>query len=54
MRIIRASRRTDIAAFYTPWLLNRFAAGFCEHRNRGKSRRLTGDSPPELHLSLLR
>ncbi|WP_305042818.1 DUF1848 domain-containing protein [Geoalkalibacter sp.] len=28
MHIISASRRTDIPAFYTPWLLNRLDAGF--------------------------
>jgi len=27
--IISASRRTDIPAFYTPWLMNRIRAGFC-------------------------
>jgi hypothetical protein len=27
--IISASRRTDIPAFYTPWLMNRLRAGFC-------------------------
>jgi DNA repair photolyase len=27
--IISASRRTDIPAFYTPWLINRIRAGFC-------------------------
>lgn len=27
--IISASRRTDIPAFYTPWLLNRVRAGYC-------------------------
>lgn len=27
--IISASRRTDIPAFYTPWLMNRFQAGYC-------------------------
>ncbi|MCB0138106.1 MAG: DUF1848 family protein, partial [Caldilineaceae bacterium] len=27
--IISASRRTDIPAFYAPWLMNRLRAGFC-------------------------
>ncbi len=27
--LISASRRTDIAAFYTPWFMNRVRAGFC-------------------------
>lgn len=29
MRVISASRRTDIPAFYTPWLLARIAEGHC-------------------------
>ncbi len=31
--IISASRRTDLPAHYTPWLMNRFAAGYCEVPN---------------------
>lgn len=31
--IISASRRTDIPAFYTPWLMNRVRAGFLLTRN---------------------
>lgn len=31
--IVSASRRTDIPAFYMPWLLNRLAAGFAMTRN---------------------
>jgi hypothetical protein len=33
LRIISASRRTDIPAFYTPWLLKRIQAGFCHWIN---------------------
>ena len=33
MKIISASRRTDIPAFYTKWLLNRMRAGFCHWIN---------------------
>lgn len=33
MRVISASRRTDIPAFYTKWLLNRLRAGFCHWIN---------------------
>lgn len=33
MRVISASRRTDIPAFYTPWLLGRLKAGFCHWVN---------------------
>jgi len=29
-QVISASRRTDIPAFYTDWLLNRLAEGFCD------------------------
>ena len=32
-RIISASRRTDIPAFYTPWFMNRIRAGFCVYPN---------------------
>jgi hypothetical protein len=31
--IISASRRTDLPAFYTPWLLERIRAGFCQWQN---------------------
>jgi len=31
--LISASRRTDIPAFYSEWLVNRLRAGFCEVRN---------------------
>jgi len=30
---VSASRRTDIAAFYAPWFMNRVRAGFCEWKN---------------------
>lgn len=32
-KIISASRRTDIPAFYTPWLMNRIRAGYCYYPN---------------------
>ncbi|WP_459939661.1 DUF1848 domain-containing protein [Desulfonatronum parangueonense] len=32
-RIISASRRTDIPAFYSSWLMNRIRAGFCVYPN---------------------
>jgi len=32
-RIISASRRTDIPAFYSPWLMNRIRAGYCYYPN---------------------
>ena len=33
MKIISASRRTDIPAFYSRWLLNRLRTGFCHSLN---------------------
>src|SRR3569833_1033961 len=33
MRIVSISRRTDIPAFYSRWLLNRIHAGFCHWIN---------------------
>ena len=33
MRIVSISRRTDVPAFYTPWLMNRLRAGFCHWIN---------------------
>ncbi|WP_353961680.1 DUF1848 family protein, partial [Laspinema olomoucense] len=37
MKIISASRRTDIPGFYSKWFLNRIQAGFC-HWLKGASR----------------
>jgi hypothetical protein len=31
--VISCSRRTDIPAFYTPWLMNRLRAGYCHTLN---------------------
>lgn len=39
--IISASRRTDIPAFYGPWLLNRLRAGFALVRNPFNSNQVT-------------
>lgn len=33
MKIISASRRTDIPAFYAKWLMNRIEKGFAQYRN---------------------
>lgn len=33
MKIISASRRTDIPAFYSTWFINRMKAGFCHYLN---------------------
>jgi hypothetical protein len=33
MNIISASRRTDVPAFYMPWLMNRLRAGFVRYPN---------------------
>jgi len=32
-RVISASRRTDIPAFFSEWLVNRVREGFCRVRN---------------------
>jgi Domain of unknown function (DUF1848) len=39
--IISASRRTDIAAFYTPWFMNRLRAGFCTVPNPMNRRQIS-------------
>ncbi|MFH7526735.1 DUF1848 domain-containing protein [Aeromonas sp. A5] len=39
--IISASRRTDIPAFYTPWLMNRIRAGFLLTRNPFNAHQIT-------------
>jgi DNA repair photolyase len=41
MNIISASRRTDIPAFYTPWLLARLEAGFARYPNPFNNRPVT-------------
>lgn len=33
MKIISASRRTDIPAFYSKWFINQIKAGFCHRLN---------------------
>lgn len=38
--IVSASRRTDIPAFYMPWLLNRLSCGFSMVRNPMNSRQI--------------
>ena len=39
--IISASRRTDIAAFYMPWFMNRVRAGFCTVPNPMNRRQIS-------------
>jgi hypothetical protein len=39
--LISASRRTDIPAFYTPWLLNRLRAGWCAVANPFNARQVS-------------
>jgi hypothetical protein len=41
MHVISASRRTDIPAFYTPWLLRRLAAGYVRVPNPFNSRQIS-------------
>lgn len=47
MNIISASRRTDIPAFYTPWLLGRLAAGYASYPNPFNGRPVTVSLRPE-------
>lgn len=39
--IVSASRRTDIPAFYSPWLLNRIRAGYCTVYNPFNRKQVT-------------
>jgi len=39
--IVSASRRTDIPAFYVPWLAHRLQAGFCEVANPFRPRQVS-------------
>lgn len=41
--VISASRRTDIPAFYMPWLMSRLEAGFVETANPFNARKTTVD-----------
>lgn len=45
--VISASRRTDIPAFYMPWLMNRLELGFVETENPFNARKSTVDLRPE-------
>jgi len=45
--VISASRRTDIPAFYMPWLMNRLETGFVEIQNPFNNRKSTVDLRPE-------
>lgn len=45
--VISASRRTDIPAFYMPWLMNRLKLGFVETENPFNARKTTVDLRPE-------
>ena len=46
--IVSASRRTDIPAFYSDWLLRRLRAGFCLVRNPYNARLLRVPLTPDL------
>lgn len=53
MQIVSASRRTDIPAFYTPWLMDRLRAGYARVPNPFNPRRIsTVDLRPE-HVAAL-
>ena len=49
--IISASRRTDIPAYYSEWLVNRLKAGFCYTRNPRNPRQVSkiNISPQEIY-----
>jgi hypothetical protein len=47
VNIISASRRTDIPAFYTPWLLARLAAGYARYPNPYSGQPVTVSLRPE-------
>ena len=53
MRVISASRRTDIPAFYSRWLLNRIRAGFCHWLNPFASQVYRVSLAPEDCLALV-
>lgn len=54
MQIVSASRRTDIPAFYTPWLMERLRAGFVRVPNPFNPRRIsTVDLRPEQVAALI-
>jgi hypothetical protein len=52
-RIISCSRRTDLAAFYTPWLLGRLRAGSCEVANPFSGRLYQVSLRPEDCIALV-
>jgi DNA repair photolyase len=53
VKIISASRRTDIAAFYSDWFLRRLEAGYCEWRNPFGGQRYRVSLLPEDCLALV-
>ena len=52
MKIISASRRTDIPAFYSTWFLNRIKAGFCHYLNPFSKRVYRVSLQPEDTLAI--
>jgi hypothetical protein len=53
MHVVSASRRTDIPAFYTDWLMNRLAAGYCRVPNPFSRRAYTVSLRPEDVLAII-
>jgi Domain of unknown function (DUF1848) len=53
--IVSASRRTDIPAYYTPWLMGRISAGYCLVRNpyNAKAIRRVSLDPADLDFLVL-
>ncbi|MDP7111117.1 MAG: DUF1848 family protein, partial [Myxococcota bacterium] len=52
-RVVSASRRTDLPAYHTPWLMERLRAGWCEVRNPFGGQRSRVDLRPESVLALV-
>jgi len=52
-RVVSASRRSDVPAFHTDWLMGRLRAGWCEVRNPFSGARSRVDLRPEAVIALV-